>query len=151
MSLNSVMSAALSGLQTAQTGLTTVSNNITNVNTLRLRPRDRRTGAPAVTGAVGDGVTVDDVKRVTNQYLEAANHQATSAAGSSAIISNLLLDQAQAAFGDSSQAGSISTSSAPYSATSPPQLTTRPQTCRAPRRWTTSARSWIPLTPSQGP
>ena len=36
MSLNSVMSAALSGLQTAQTGLTTVSNNITNVNRIAI-------------------------------------------------------------------------------------------------------------------
>jgi len=103
MSLNSIMGAALSGLQTAQTGITTVSNNITNVNTPGYA-REIVEQSPAVTGGVGDGVTVDDVKRVTNQYLEAANYQATSAAGSSAIISNLL-DQAQAAFGDPSQAG----------------------------------------------
>lgn len=104
MSLNSVMSAALSGLQTAQTGMTTVSNNITNVNTPDYA-RELVEQSPEVTGGVGDGVTVDDVKRVTNQYLESANYQASSAAGSSAIISNLL-DQAQAAFGDPSQAGS---------------------------------------------
>ena len=33
MSLNPMMGIALSGLQAAQTSLTTVSNNITNVNT----------------------------------------------------------------------------------------------------------------------
>ena len=103
MSLNSMMGAALSGLQTAQTGLTTVSNNITNVNTPGYA-REIVQQSPLVTGGIGDGVTVDDVKRVTNQYLESANYQATSAAGSSGIISTLL-DQAQAAFGDPTQAG----------------------------------------------
>jgi len=104
VSLSGLMSAALSGLQTAQTGLTTVSNNITNVNTPGYA-REVVNQSPSVAGGVGDGVTVDDVQRVTNQYLEAANYQATSAAGSSGIISNLL-DQAQAAFGDPTQAGS---------------------------------------------
>jgi flagellar hook-associated protein 1 len=104
MSLNGLMGAALSGLQTAQTGLTTVSNNITNVNTPGYA-REVVNQSPSVAGGVGDGVTVDDVTRVTNQYLEAANYQATSAAGSASIISNLL-DQAQAAFGDPSQPGS---------------------------------------------
>jgi flagellar hook-associated protein 1 FlgK len=104
MALSGLMSAALSGLQTAQTGLTTVSNNITNVNTPGYA-REVVNQSPAIAGGAGDGVTVDDVTRVTNQYLEAANYQATSAAGSSSIISNLL-DQAQAAFGDPSQAGS---------------------------------------------
>ena len=32
MAISALMSSALSGLQAAQTGLTTVSNNITNVN-----------------------------------------------------------------------------------------------------------------------
>ncbi|HLY77958.1 MAG TPA: flagellar hook-associated protein FlgK [Caulobacteraceae bacterium] len=103
MSITSIMGAALSGLQTAQTGLTTVSNNITNVNTPGYA-REIVQQSPLVTGGVGDGVTVDDVQRVTNQYLESANYQATSAAGSSGIISTLL-DQAQSAFGDPTQAG----------------------------------------------
>ena len=103
MAISAMMAAALSGLQTAQTGLTTVSNNITNVNTPGYA-REIVDQSPAVAGGVGDGVTVDDVRRVTNQYLEAANYQAASAAGSSGIMSTLL-DQAQAAFGDPSQAG----------------------------------------------
>ena len=103
MSITSMMGAALSGLQTAQTGLTTVSNNITNVNTPGYA-REIVNQSPLVSGGVGDGVTVDDVQRVTNQYLESANYQASSAAGSASIISTLL-DQAQAAFGDPTQAG----------------------------------------------
>src|SRR5271154_1220801 len=103
MSISSMMGAALSGLQTAQAGLTTVSNNITNVNTPGYA-REIVDQSPAVAGGVGDGVTVDDVRRVTNTYLESANYQATSAAGSSNILSTLL-DQAQAAFGDPTQAG----------------------------------------------
>ena len=104
MSITNMMGIALSGLQTAQTGLNTVSNNIANVNTPGYA-REIVEQSPLVSGAAGDGVTVDDVKRVTNQYLESASYQASSAAGSSSIISNLL-DQAQSAFGDPTQAGS---------------------------------------------
>jgi flagellar hook-associated protein 1 FlgK len=104
MALNSIMASALSGLQTAQTSLTTVSNNITNVNTPGYA-REIVDQSPLVAGGVGDGVTVDDVRRVTSSYLESANYNAGSAAGSAGIISNLL-DQAQAAFGDPTQAGS---------------------------------------------
>src|ERR1700722_1146320 len=104
MPISSMMGAALSGLQTAQAGLTTVSNNITNVNTPGYA-REVVQQSPAVSAGVGDGVTVDDVQRVTNQYLESANYKASSAAGSASVMSTLL-DQAQAAFGDPSQAGS---------------------------------------------
>jgi len=103
MSITSIMGAALSGLQTAQTGLTTVSNNITKANTPGYA-REIEQQSPLVSGGVGDGVTVDDVKRVTNQYLESANYQAASAAGASGIMATLL-DQAQAAFGDPTKAG----------------------------------------------
>ncbi|HEY1752191.1 MAG TPA: flagellar hook-associated protein FlgK [Caulobacteraceae bacterium] len=104
MSVNGLMTAALSGLQTAQTALTTVSNNITNINTPGYA-REVVQQSPAVVNGGGDGVTVDDVQRVTNQFLEAASYNASSAAGSSGIVSTLL-DQAQAAFGDPSQGSS---------------------------------------------
>jgi flagellar hook-associated protein 1 FlgK len=104
MSINGLMSAALSGLETAQTGLTTVSNNITNINTPGYA-REVVQQSPVVANGGGEGVTVDDIQRVTNQYLEGANYQASSSAGSANIVSNLL-DQAQAAFGDPSQASS---------------------------------------------
>ena len=71
MAISALMASALSGLQSAQTGLTTVSNNITNVNTPGYA-REIVDLSPAVAGGVGDGVTVDDVRRVTNQYLPRA-------------------------------------------------------------------------------
>src|SRR5215469_11335491 len=104
MALNGMMAAALSGLQTSQTALTTTSNNIANVNTPGYA-REVVQQSPVVAGGQGDGVTVEDVQRITNQFLETANYQASAAAGSSTILSQLL-DQAQAAFGDPSQAGS---------------------------------------------
>jgi len=104
MAISGMMSAALSGLETAQTALTTVSNNITNVNTPGY-VQEVVQQSPAVAGGAVDGVTVDDVQRVTSQYLESANYQAASSAGSASVISKLL-SQAQGAFGDPSQASS---------------------------------------------
>ncbi len=104
MPVNALMSAALSGLETAQTALTTVSQNITNVNTPGY-VREVVQQSPLVAAGQGIGVTVDQVARVTNQYLESAAYNAASSSGSSSIISNLL-SQAQGAFGDPSQASS---------------------------------------------
>ena len=104
MPVNSIMPAAVSGLQTAQTALTTVSDNITNVNTPGY-VREVVQQSPVIAAGQDIGVSVDHIQRVTNQYLEAANFNATSSAGSASIISNLL-SQAQAAFGDPSQASS---------------------------------------------
>ena len=104
MAVDAILAAALSGLQTSQTGLTTVSNNIANVNTPGFA-REVVNQAPVVVGGVGEGVSVADIQRVTNQFLESANYQAASDAGSAGIISNLLT-QAQGAFGDPSLATS---------------------------------------------
>jgi flagellar hook-associated protein 1 FlgK len=104
MAVDAILAAALSGLQTSQTGLTTVSNNIANVNTPGFA-REVVNQAPVVVGGVGEGVSVDDIQRVTDQFLESANYQAASDAGSASIVSSLL-NQAQGAFGDPSQATS---------------------------------------------
>jgi flagellar hook-associated protein 1 FlgK len=104
MAIDSVASIALSGLQTAQAGITTVSNNITNVNTPGY-VRENVQQSPLVAAGVGEGVTVDSIQRVTNQFLESANYNAAASAGSANVISNLLT-QAQGAFGDPSQATS---------------------------------------------
>ena len=104
MPINALMSGAVSGLETAQTALTTVSDNITNINTPGY-VREVVQQSPVIAAGQDIGVTVDQVQRVTNQYLEAANYNATSSAGSANIISNLL-SQAQGAFGDPSQASS---------------------------------------------
>ena len=104
MPINAMMPAAVSGLETAQTALTTVSDNITNVNTPGY-VREVVQQNPVIAAGQNIGVTVDQIQRVTNQYLETANNNATSSAGSANILTNLL-SQAQAAFGDPSQASS---------------------------------------------
>lgn len=104
MPVNALMGAAVSGLETAQTALTTVSDNITNVNTPGY-VREVVQQNPVVAAGATIGVTSDQVQRVTNQYLESAAYNAASSAGSASIISSLL-SQAQGAFGDPSQATS---------------------------------------------
>src|SRR5579883_2441260 len=104
MSINGMMNIALSAMQTDQTALTTVSNNISNVNTPGYA-REIVDQSSQVANGAGAGVTVDDVRRVTNQFLEDASYQASAASGSASIVAQLL-DQAQAAFGDPTQATS---------------------------------------------
>src|SRR5262249_16702194 len=99
--INSLMAAGVSGLEAAQTALTTVSNNITNVNTPGY-VREVVDQRPVVVAGQTAGVSVDQIKRVTDQYLESASYVASAVAGSASIISNLLT-QAQGAFGDPSQ------------------------------------------------
>ncbi|HUO12682.1 MAG TPA: flagellar hook-associated protein FlgK [Caulobacteraceae bacterium] len=103
MAINGIMNIALSAMQADQTGLTTVSNNITNENTPGYA-REVVNLSPVVAGGAGAGVTAN-IQRVTNSYLESASYQANSAAGSASIIANLH-NQAQTAFGDPSQSTS---------------------------------------------
>jgi flagellar hook-associated protein 1 FlgK len=104
MSLNSIMSTAMSGLSAAQTALTTTSDNIANVNTPGYT-RKVVDLSSVVAGGSGAGVTVQDIRRVTDKYLQAASLQAQASAGSASVISDLL-DQAQASFGDPTSASS---------------------------------------------
>ena len=104
MSLSSIMSTAMSGLSAAQTALTTASDNIANVNTPGYT-RKVVDLSSVVAGGAGAGVTVQDIRRVTDQYLQAASLQARASAGSASVISDLL-DQAQASFGDPTSATS---------------------------------------------
>lgn len=80
MSLNGIMNSALSGLQTAQTGLSVVSQNIANMNTPGYTRRvvDQ---AALVSGNQLSGVTVSDIQRITDQFL---NAQVLTAQGLSA-------------------------------------------------------------------
>ena len=104
-SLSSILNIANSGLQVAQTGLNTVSNNIANANTAGY-VREIVNQSAVSAGGQGIGVTVADITRTTNQYLEAANQQAVSDS-SSAAVSSSYLDQAQSLFGDPSTASSL--------------------------------------------
>ncbi len=98
MSLDGIMNIATSGLQAAQQQLSVVSDNITNVNTPGYI-RKVVTQQALVTGGTAAGVTTNQVTLAANQYLEAAQNQATSASGQADATFNIL-DQIQSQFGD---------------------------------------------------
>jgi flagellar hook-associated protein 1 len=103
--LSSILSIATSGLEVAQTGLNTVSNNISNANTTGY-VREVVNQQSVQVGGQGIGVSVADIARTTNSYLEAANQQA-SADSAGASVSSSYLDQAQSLFGDPTSSSSF--------------------------------------------
>ncbi len=105
VSLSSILNIATSGLEVAQTGLTAVSNNISNVNTAGYVREVVNQGSVSVAGQ-GLGVSVQDIARTTNQFLEQANLKAT-ADSSSASVTASMLDQAQSLFGDPTSTSSF--------------------------------------------
>lgn len=80
MSLNGIASSALSGLQTAQTALSVVSNNVTNLNTPGYVRRVVNQAPLAANGQVM-GVQVASIQRVANQFLR---QEVLSASGGAA-------------------------------------------------------------------
>ena len=105
MSLNSIIGNAASGLQAAQTTLRVVSDNVANVDTPGyVRKVVDQTSLTA--GGQGSGVTAAAIRRVTDQFLQAAGLKAASDSGA-ASISASTLDQAQSLFGDPSTDGSF--------------------------------------------
>ena len=97
MSLNGIMSDALSSLRTNTTALDVVSSNISNINTPGYAERVVNEQAQAVGGQLG-GVEIADVQRVTNQYFT----QATLSAQSSSSLytaQNNILSQVNALLG----------------------------------------------------
>ncbi|MGA0601729.1 flagellar hook-associated protein FlgK [Caulobacter sp. KR2-114] len=104
MSLNTIMSIANAGMQVAQTGLTTTSDNISNVNTPGYVRKVVNQSSTALNGA-GAGVTVAQVQRVADSYLQAASLSASATSSAASAVSDLL-DQAQTVFGDPSSSTS---------------------------------------------
>lgn len=100
VSLTTVLKTASSGMIAAQTGLRTVSDNIANVNTPGY-VRKQVDQQPLVVGGMGMGVQVSGVKRVTDQYLQAASMTASSDSSRWSVLSQYL-DNAQSLFGDPS-------------------------------------------------
>lgn len=98
MSLNAALRTATSGLQAAQMGLRTVSDNIANVNTPGY-VRKTVLQEPTVVAAAGMGVTITGTKRVTDQYLELASQTAAGEASRWGAFSQYM-DTAQGLFGD---------------------------------------------------
>lgn len=77
MGLNGILSGALTSLQANTSAMKVVSQNISNLNTENYA---RRVVDFSALGAAGtpDGVTIDDVRRVTDQYLMQEQLSATS-------------------------------------------------------------------------
>ena len=98
MSLDAIMNIATSGLQTAQEQLKVTSDNITNVNTPGYI-RKVANQQTVVAGGQVAGVSTGQITLAADKYLEQAQFQATSAAGSSDASYNIL-DQIQSQFGD---------------------------------------------------
>ena len=100
MTLNSIMATATSGMSVAQTGLGAVSDNIANVNTPGY-VRKIVDQSSLVSQGAGVGVSVAQIRRAADQYLQSASLSASSSSGAAGAIADLL-DQAQSAFGDPS-------------------------------------------------
>ena len=89
MSLNGVIGNALSGLQAAQLGMRTASNNVSNVNTPGYaRTELNQTARNA--GGQGMGVEIIGVQRVTDRYLQAASMRAASDASAATALAEAL-------------------------------------------------------------
>ena len=103
--LNGILGIATSALQTAQTGLSIVSDNISNVNTTGyIRKTTSQTSLTAA--GAGQGVSIAKVTLAANAYLqEVALRAASDSARAGAVYKNL--DQAQSQFGDPSASGSL--------------------------------------------
>lgn len=105
MSLNGIIGSALSGLQAAQIGLRTTSNNVSNVNTEGFT----RTAIQQVsrsTAGVGTGVEIVGVKRIADIFLQSASRRAMADTSQADVISGFL-DRLQAQFGSTDDQGSL--------------------------------------------
>jgi flagellar hook-associated protein 1 len=103
MSLGIALKTATSGLNAAQTALRVVSDNIANVNTPGY-VRKAVNQQPLVVDGMGQGVRIEGIKRITDQYLHTASLTASSDASRWNAVSSYL-DNAQSLFGDPAGTG----------------------------------------------
>lgn len=97
MSLNEILSSALSGLSASQAGLRTVSNNISNLNTPGYA-RERISLETGVTAGRVNGVVVGEPSRVADRYLEETVYTKSGDAGRAEVTSDYL-DRLQSLIG----------------------------------------------------
>ena len=98
MSINEIMSSALSGLNAAQAGLANVANNVANADTpgyaRQLVPQSARTVAGRTAG-----VTLGEVERIASRFLEDAVFRRGGEAGRADVEADFR-DRAQALLGE---------------------------------------------------
>src|ERR1700739_4442525 len=99
-SLSDVLNIAASGLQTAQTQVRVISDNVANVNTPGYS-RKVVTQSELTAGGQGQGVNVTAIQRAATKFRQQTSLSATSGSGSASVISNFM-SQAQQLFGDPS-------------------------------------------------
>jgi flagellar hook-associated protein 1 FlgK len=98
MSISAILNTGATGLQVAQTGLRTVSDNVANVNTAGyIRKVVDQTSV--ATAGVGQGVDVARIRLVADNFLRNASLDAGSRAGEAGAAAEFL-DGAQSLFGD---------------------------------------------------
>lgn len=105
MSLTGIVGNALSGLQAAQIGMRSASNNVSNVNTPGYARTEINQAARNSAGQ-GMGVEVHGISRVVDEFLVSASMRATSDAGKADAISGFL-DRLQAQFGSTDDETSL--------------------------------------------
>ncbi|MBL8556067.1 MAG: flagellar hook-associated protein FlgK [Phenylobacterium sp.] len=103
MSLTATLRTASSGLNAAQAALRVTSDNIANVNTPGY-VRKALNQQPLVVNGVGQGVAINGVQRITDQYLQSASLSAASDKERWNAVAEYL-DNAQSLFGDPSADG----------------------------------------------
>lgn len=89
MSVSDILSTAMTGLNAAQAGMRTVSNNITNVNTPGYA-RQRVSLEPGVSGGQVSGVVVGEPERIVDRYLESAVYTRSGDAGRAEVTADYL-------------------------------------------------------------
>jgi flagellar hook-associated protein 1 FlgK len=106
------LQSALSGLEAAQAAITTTGENIANANTAGYTRQTVQTAATSpltIAGQgggtqVGTGVTITDISRIRNQFLD-VQYRAQNSATSNANSNASELGQVQTAMTDSSSSG----------------------------------------------
>jgi flagellar hook-associated protein 1 FlgK len=97
VSLNEILSSAISGLAASQAGLRSVSNNIANVSTPGYA-RETVTQTTGVSAGLVNGVTIGEPSRIADRFLEATVYQRAGDMGSADVTSSYL-DRLQSLLG----------------------------------------------------
>lgn len=98
MSLTASLNTAISGLAVAQSGISVVSDNVANVNTKGYVRKEAIQSTVTLAGQ-GAGAEIEEIRRITNEFLNQEFRNATSEFGRFEAAS-VLHDQATALLGD---------------------------------------------------